>query len=581
MENHEEEVTFTKLFVPLTRKKAIVFTVILGAVVYLQIFFNGFVWDDVSYIIGNPEIEKFNLLTLFGPNMFNSSGYFRPIPAVYFSVLFQIFGKSAWGYHFLQWVMHIGCTVGLYELFRRFFKPGISLFLSWVFLVHPINVEAVAYIGASQSQLYLLFGGAAVYLSLKKDLSARRIWAIHWWLLLAFLTKEVGVLFLGLVYFYRWLQGLKIPKLQWGLTGLTVGIYLALRMTVLSGVLQKMHLIPISEIPLTARLMHIPAVFFYYLKTWFFPQVLVIDQIWTISQITLTNFYLPLLADGIFLGLIVWGLNYFHRHDMPKFRLMAFFAGWYLASVAMLMQVFPLDMTVADRWFYLPGVGMLGMLGVGLAEAGRRIKGLNKTAAAAAGGIVLILLAARTMGRTADWKDGLTLYGRDAGYYANYDLENYLGYELAQAGKQAEALPHFVRAAELLPHDTNLYNIGSIFEHLGDYPKALQYYGQALELNRGYMPHPEVRRLAYTGRLRLLLRTGTPEQTNPEMQKAVAEFPQEGTFWAFLAINEYALKQQQPALAAAEKAKQFLPNAYTTKLYELIKNHREIDLSFD
>jgi len=239
-------------------------------------------------------------------------------------------------------------------------------------------------------------------------------------------------------------------------------------------------------------------------------------------------------------------------------------------GLALISQIFPLDMTVADRWFYFPIVGLLGMLGV-------LINRLNKSNILLAS-LVLILLSTRTIIRIGNYKNALTLYQHDAPLYENYDLENYLGYELAAVNQKQAALVHFITAAQLLPHDTNLYNIGSIYEQTGDYDQAISYYRQALNVKDKYLNHQEVRLLAYTGLTRLLVLHANPSQSLPVLLSAVQEFPQNGTFWSFLAITHYKLSNQPSALEAAAKAKQFLPNESTAKLYLLILNHKEIIL---
>ena len=533
--------------------------------VYFRILFNGFVWDDTTYILGNRELQGFNLVTLIGPNMFNSSGYFRPIPAIYFSLLSHLFEQSALFYHLAQLSLHIISTLLLLKLFRKYFSEKISLFLSLVFLVHPINVESVAYIGSTQSQLYFIFGTLAL-------LSANYL-KTHAFLLLALFTKEVSFLYFILIYSQNKLNNVEINKKYIFTSVISLLIYISVRFSVLGGVLQKMHLIPISEISLLARLSHIPIIHFYYLRTFFYPGTLAIDQIWLIKNLNWSNFYIPLILISIFYGFCFGYFYYLYKTKNKYTKIFAFFLIWYLAGIAMLSQIFPLDMTVADRWFYFPIVGLLGMLGVVIT----RIKKIFIVFPV----VILILLSVRTIIRTYDWKNALTLYQHDAPIYDNYDLENYLGYELAAVNLKTEALEHFIRASQLLPHDTNLYNIGSIYEQLGDYPNAILYYNRALNIKDKYLNHEQVRILAFTGLTRLMVLHNDPQEVLPYLQKATSEFPQNGTFWSFLALTEYKLNHRDLALSAASKAKDLLPNPSTAKLYNLILNNKEINLKLD
>jgi len=539
--------------------------IVLGFLVYFRILFNGFVWDDTTYILGNREIQQFNLVTLVGPNMFNSSGYFRPIPAIYFSLLYHIFEESAFFYHLTQLILHIICTLLLLKIFQKFFTPPLSLLLSLIFLVHPINVESVAYIGSTQSQIYFIFGSLAI---LSSDILKTNLY-----LFIAIFTKEVSFLYLILVYFYRWLYKLTLSLKFISITVVSLLIYFIVRFSVLGGIFQKMHLIPISEISLLHRLAHIPIVHFYYLKTFFYPKILVIDQIWLIKDLNWSNFYLPLIIISLIYGLLIGYLIHLYKNDHKLAKPFLFFFVWYALGMGMISQIFPLDMTVADRWFYFPIVGLLGMIGIFITK----IK-INKMLFAVC---ILILLSARTVVRTGDWKNALTLYQHDTPLYENYDLENFLGYELAKSGLRPEALKHFIRASVLLPHDTNLFNIASTYEELGDYSNAILYYDKTLNIRDRYLNHSTIRELAFTRLTRLLVIYHNPRDVLPYLQLATSEFPQNGTFWSFLAITEYKLKNRDVALDAATKAKTLLPNPTTAKLYNLILNNKEINIKFD
>jgi protein O-mannosyl-transferase len=568
MSNVDSDFSFSDIFLPLTSKKVIIILLVVGFIVHYHILFNGFVWDDLTYIIGNSEIKSFNLVTLIGPNMFNSSGYFRPLPAVYFSLLHQFFGSNAFFYHFLQLSLHIICSFLLYLIYRKFFSSFLSLFLTLIFLIHPINVESVAYIGSSQSQLYFLFGGLAFYFSLKDHLSTKSILSIHLLLLLALLTKEVSFLFLLTIYIYRLINQKRLTKLFIASTFLTCISYITIRLAVLGTVLQKMHLIPISEISLWQRLVHIPTILFYYLKTFFFPRILAIDQIWIITNLNWNNFYFPLIFDLLTLGGVILILLKFLKKNDPLLKPFIFFMVWFFIGISMLLQIFPLDMTVADRWFYFPFVGLLGLAGIIIDH----IKLKNLLFA----GLILSLLSIRTMVRNADWYNTLTLYSHDVKYYDNYDIENYLGADLVNAGKPKEALVHFIKSAQLLPHDTNIFNVGSVYELLKDYPNAQNYYQQALIVRDKYLNHTEVRQLAAEGLSRTMFRLNTPKETEIEIKKLLQEFPQNGSLWGYLAISEYMLQNKPEASAAAAAAKKYLPNQATEKLYQMIVQNQDL-----
>src|SRR5579864_338112 len=98
MDNTRQDVSFKSLFVPLTTLKAINIIIILGLVVFFNSLFNGFVWDDNTYLINNPEIHTFNLEVVLGKNLFNYSGFYRPIPALYFAGLYTIFSTMPFFY---------------------------------------------------------------------------------------------------------------------------------------------------------------------------------------------------------------------------------------------------------------------------------------------------------------------------------------------------------------------------------------------------------------------------------------------------------------------------------------------------
>src|ERR1700722_20318864 len=279
----EQEFSFKNYFLPLTKTKAFHFIAIIGIIVYFNFLFNAFVWDDVSFILNNPQVDSINIVQSFAQNKFNSEGYYRPIPALYFSTVYSLFNDQPFFYHFIQIFFDIVITCLLYVFFTEFFTNILALFLCLIFLVHPIQVESVGYIASTQSELFSLFGISALLMSrhVKTNL---RLCLIGLLLVLALLTKEVSIVFLFLVLIWQVFYKKTHIKPFILIDIIVVVIYSFIRF-VLAGVsLEKVQAYPIAMLPLSERLLNIPAIFWYYLKTFFFPKDLAILQQWTVTK---------------------------------------------------------------------------------------------------------------------------------------------------------------------------------------------------------------------------------------------------------------------------------------------------------
>ena len=188
--------------------KYLIFLVSLGFLVYFNSLFNSFVWDDEEQIIKNAPVHLIsNITSFFSGSTFNSGGgegfsglYYKPLMTTAFSLIYSIFGANAFYFHIFQVVLHIINTVILFYIFKFFLKKEFLAFtLAIIFLIHPISTEAVVYISALQEPLFFFFGSLAVLLVIKEK------WPIpvSILLLMSFLSKETGLLFLPLIFFYK------------------------------------------------------------------------------------------------------------------------------------------------------------------------------------------------------------------------------------------------------------------------------------------------------------------------------------------------------------------------------------------
>jgi len=573
------------LFSPLTTFKAIHFIVIIGLIVFFNSLFNNFVWDDITYILQNPETHVFDIIKVFNPSSFSNLalGYYQPIPTFYFTLFYVVFKESSFFYHFFQISFHITNTILLFILLKQFFRKNFSLILSLVFLVHPMQVESAAYIAQTINPLFFLFGITALLLSQKEEISFRRSVLISMFLLLSFLTQETGFLFLftillyGIIFKHKNLIFLTVSGVLATVSYFLMRFYVG---HVYFARIEEMS-IPISSLSLPERLINIPAIILYYLKTFFFPYRLVIDQQWVVRIINFNSFYFPLLIDGLFFSLLFF-LGYFvYKHDEKLFRVFILFLFWFLVGLFMHLQIIPLDMTVADRWFYFPIVGLLGLIGVGLQTVGDKKKKLSKAVFVVAL-FVIFASSIRTIVRNMNWYDAITLYAHDLSIYENTQIENNLGDQYIKVKNYNEALKHFEKSVELSPRLVNLYNVGNTYEQLNDLKKAEEYYNFAIAVSKSTKNRAVCQndlQYMYSGLGRVMLFSGRPTEVSEIAKKELKNCPDFGPLWILLAGSEYELHHQREALLAAEKAKNTIPGdrgEIVNSLYLPILNNQPI-----
>ncbi len=457
----------------------ILILIFVGFALYANALGNAFVWDDEEMIVNNPQVHSLSFLpqllsgsTFYSGGAGNLSGlYYKPAMTIAYAFLYTAFGPNPLPFHLFQISLHVANATTLFLLLKRMLGREILAFaLSLLFLVHPINTEAVVYIADLQDVMNFFFGLLALYLNQP------------FLLLFSLLSKETGAVWVGIVLLHSILflrSGLKRVLIH---SGIAVAISALLRFGVAGIYFQKHGLAGISTLPFAERMVNVPAIIFHYVKTLLWPKDLAINQQWVVQSVD------PWQMAAVVLFLI--SLIVFTRN-----RLRLFFLLWFVASLSLHLQFFPLDLTVSDRWFYLPFAGLLGFVGAVVC----RIR--VKTPRLAIFGCIALstLLAARTLIRTFDWKNGLTLYSRDILISRDaFDLENNLGVELFRAGKSDQARVHFEKSVELAPDWwPNWNNVGVMQERAGRYEDARASYQKAIDNGRYYLAYENMAKLLY------------------------------------------------------------------------------------
>jgi tetratricopeptide (TPR) repeat protein len=150
--------------------------VFAGALAYSNSLSGPFVFDDETAIVANPAIRSF--LTVFSQQV-NSPVAGRPAVALSFAANFALNGLDVGAYHLTNIAIHVACALLLFGIVRRTLMlprlqerfgraaTNLALATALIWVVHPLNTEAVNYITERTESMMALFYLLTVYASVR------------------------------------------------------------------------------------------------------------------------------------------------------------------------------------------------------------------------------------------------------------------------------------------------------------------------------------------------------------------------------------------------------------------------------
>lgn len=563
---------FEKFFNSLTTKNAILLIFIIGFIVFFNSLFNGFVIDDILQITGNPSIHSItNVGNIFLNKMGiqGSSGYYRPLSYIFYTFIYSFFGNNAFFYHFIQLLLHIINSVLVFLFFKKFLRKELAFFLSLIFLVHPINQETVAYASNLEDTLYFFFGLNTLMLLDRTSGKVKNIFVASMFLLLAILSKEIGILFFLFTILYVLLFKKNKMILYITFSTFVLITYAFLRL-ISQTPIQKTALIPIMSLSIWGRLANVPMIILYYLKTLLFPWNLTAVNTWAITSFKLGTFFVPLFWDAIFLVCLLLLCIYVYKKDKKSRKLLIFFSIWFLVSLGSYLQIIPLDSTVSNHFFYTPFVGLLAILGLFLQNI--RLSKTQIMILLSVGVFILISLSGRTIIRNSDWKDQYTLLSHDEKISRDdYVQELLYSVELIKINKYEEAYAHINKAIILYPQSSEAWTIlGAVYYGQRKIDKAKEAYLKAISTG-GYYG-------AYSNLSLLLLQYDTPVHAREFILKAVKVYPGIDKLWYFLILAEYKSGNHDGALVAAKNYYLLRGDSQSYGIYSSLLNNIPLNI---
>lgn len=373
-------------------------------IAFYPALFGGFVWDDAFYIKNNPILELSMGSAIVPIATRVVVGNYHPLTVASLALDNALFGPGPLFFHVTSVLLHAANAVLVGWLLLAL---GLRRDASWagalLWAVHPLRVESVAWISGRKDVLYVFFFLSALLAYLrhvKADDGAGRSYGLSLALFVASaLSKGMAVAFVPVLFLVDWFVGRRptrnsiVEKIPFVVLGLVFGIGALVAQ-------EGAGAIPLTRgYGLAGRLaIACYGLVFYAMKTvapWglsaFYPYPN------AASGALPTAAILAVVAVATAGAVLAW--------KRRPWRVAVFSAGFYVATVALVLQVVPVGSAVAaDRYTYLPAVAVSFLIAAGLSALPFR------RSIAAIVVVVALLLSGATWARCAVWRDGLTLW---------------------------------------------------------------------------------------------------------------------------------------------------------------------------
>ncbi|MBN1478189.1 tetratricopeptide repeat protein [Candidatus Sumerlaeota bacterium] len=439
----------------------------VAVVAYGNSVFHGFVYDDDLTVAECSLITSWSHIGgLFTQAYFRETieMSWRPLVTLSHFLDHSLFGTAPWGYHLMNVLWHAAACIALYALLRSLVGGVVGAAVgACLFAVHPLVSEPVNAVSFREDLIAALFVAAAVALAVRalrgEGLGIPMVLGSGLASLLACLAKETGLV-APLIIALWWVLGgrrdvrcgagrmLALAMVQFGV----MLLYWFLRFRLM--VPEQSVTVPPWGDSAAAAVWNFPRIFFHGLWLTLWPQGLSADREWEALAL-LSSIRLWLGWCGILLWL--WAIWRCRGSRAP----LGLGMGWWLLSLLPVSNLIPLANPVADRYFYLPLMGIAVIMAwcveratvedpVPLIPARQMIWAMS---------FVGIALLAVTVNRNLVWGDAGRLWEATLDVEPNSTTAlNNLGCIRLQQGRPAEAAALLERGIDLAPGDTDLVN---------------------------------------------------------------------------------------------------------------------------
>jgi len=555
---------------------SIIIILCFGIIVYSNSYYCPFHFDDFPSIVNNSYIR----------NIYHLHSIWHSLPRrfiLYLSIAFNYHfnGKEVLGYHLFNLGVHLGAAILVWWLILlTFLTPAIkeekiarhaniiALLVGLVFVVHPVQTEAVTYIVQRATSMATLFYLASLCFYVKSRLLVNK--GGGWYIfsiimaIMAMFTKETAITLPLMILLYEFSFLKNNHRFNWSAVFpflLTMSFIPVTMLFTESGAL-RMH--ELRSEPCISSLHYFLTqirVMVTYIRLIFLPLHQNLDYDYPISK---SIFEAPTIISFLFLSTILYSA----KRLFLKYRVISFSIFWFFLTLLPESSFLPIKDVIFEHRLYLPLVGYSVFLVSGLYY----LLGKNTIGMMIVLAMIITGYSVLTYERNKVWKDEYTLWNdvirqspnkaraylnRGCAFYnqGNFDksVSDYnkaiqlktdvnvvyyvQGCILDKQGNFTKAIADYNQAIKLDPKNVDAYyNRGNVYYKQGNFAQAILDYNEAIVLNPNNEDEYNNRGLAYS-------KQGNFIKAISDYNKAIELNPKDVDAYQNRAISYYKLKE--------------------------------------
>jgi Flp pilus assembly protein TadD len=520
-------------------------------------------YDDDRYITENPHVHNgLTWRTITWAFTTTEQGNWHPLTWLSHALDYQLFHQNPAGHHFTSLLIHAANAVLLF-LFLMYAtrRLGPSLFVAALFALHPINVESVAWVAERKNVLctFFFFATLIAYCWYARQPDWRRYLVFAGLFLLGLMSKPMVI---TLPFVLLLLDYWPLGRIRGGHADATAAPLSKL-------VVEKLPLIALSaasavitmqaqraggairstaQFSLAVRLENAVMAYAMYLWKMIWPSHL--SPIYPHPGDSLAGWQVGTSAL-VLLAMTAVALKFRARRYLLTGWL------WFLGALVPVIGLVQVgDQAMADRYAYIPLVGIFIMIAWGIADlADSKQIGLVVRVIPAA--CVLLALSFATNRQLGYWSSNYDLWTHAVAVTGrNFIAQDNLGGALLWLGKTDEAYLHFQAAAEINPLDPmSRSNLGAYLQEHGHMAEAIEKYNRVITLTSD----PGLLAATYANLGAAYRKLGEDEKARTSYDQALRLNPNQ--YNAYLGLGELLEKQSRldEAISNYSKAVELRP----------------------